>query len=661
MVGVVSAITVLALACLFRAATALTNWPSLLDNLDDAIRSERDILDSIPVDQLSGLGVSLNRIVFDSIGYTSALLDIVNSVLNVKAAPLALDLYYNEYTSAWQLCPQPFPVNVAGNISLSRNVTGSNLTATCELTFAVSDLAVGIADYLQSLNVRLEGNLVPILLSLKRISRQLSNSTNSSVVNSFSSTQPQGNSSLSGLFSALSRFRFLPPDLANYNDLSNYPTSVMYDSVFPSQSQFLYSMFKRTFLMVVENEANYTLTQEDIQDIFQADNNLNALVNYAQNISSVLADCALSKLDYNSTEIRSFVASNPGRIIFDSNELPFSMDSVQSLAQCGWSPILNSSNYRISNSSSIRANYTGEALNQFLPYGLWSWMPGQPEIPLSDFQNPDDLDLDGEDAVSKREFEDEIFESESIDEPSVGDFGGFWAAQHYRLVELLGDLVGRDTSAFPANFPQKRKNTVQKRLDWISELLAISPLHTRDTNDSDTFGLASAYRCASTTAQGWSLSNCYDKHTLACQNDVDPFDWRFLKSRVSYFDSIDDSPCPDNYSFSAPLLGVEQLALAASMIHSEINETWIDINDITVPGCFVSGGPYAACPYRHAVTTSKIITRAAPSIIVAVLVLVLMLFERFFLMKPIHGNRNRHWKRVLSNYYKENDFEGVPS
>lgn len=657
MVGVVSAVTLLALACLFQVAAALTNWPSLLDNLDDAIRSERDILDSIPVDQLSGLGVSLNRLVFDSIGYTSALLDIVNSVLNVKSAPLALDLYYNEYTSAWQLCPEPFPINVAGNISLPRNISGSNLTAICELSFAVSDLAVGIANYLQALNVRFEGNLVPIMLSLKRISRQISNSTNSSLVNSFSTTQPQGNSSLSGLFSALNRFRFLPSDLAEYNELSNYPTSVMYNSVFPSQSQFLYSMFKRTFLMVMENEANYTLSQQDNQAIFQVDNNLNALVNHAQNISSVLADCALSKLAYNSTEIRSFVASTPGRIIFDSNELPFSTHSVHLLAQCGWSPILNCSNYRISNSTKIRANYTGEALDQFLAYGLWSWMPGQPEIPLSDF---DSDDLDGEDAVSKREFEDEENEPNDL-ESSVKWNGTFWTAQPYRLLELLSHLVGRDISVWQANFLQKRTNTVQKRLDWISEIPAISPLHTRETNDTDTFGLASAYRCASMTAIGWSLSNCYDKHSLACQNDADPFDWRFLKSKISYFDSIDDSPCPDNYSFSVPLLGVEQLALAASMIHSEINETWIDMNDITVPGCFVSGGPYAACPYRHAVTTSKIITRAAPSIIVAVLVLVLMLFERFFLMKPIHANRNRHWKRVLSSYYKENDFEGVPS
>ena len=43
---------------------------------------------------------------------------------------------------------------------------------------------------------------------------------------------------------------------------------------------------------------------------------------------------------------------------------------------------------------------------------------------------------------------------------------------------------------------------------------------------------------------------------------------------------------------------------------------WIDMNDITVPDCFVTGGPYATCPYQMTVTRLKLAGLIAPSFIV---------------------------------------------
>ena len=78
---------------------------------------------------------------------------------------------------------------------------------------------------------------------------------------------------------------------------------------------------------------------------------------------------------------------------------------------------------------------------------------------------------------------------------------------------------------------------------------------------------------------------------------------------------------------------------------------WIDLNDITVENCFVSGGPYAQCPYQETVTTDKFVRMIAPSFVVAMVVLVLIFIEKCFVKhqsKPI-GNDigKRQYKNIM--------------
>ena len=152
------------------------------------------------------------------------------------------------------------------------------------------------------------------------------------------------------------------------------------------------------------------------------------------------------------------------------------------------------------------------------------------------------------------------------------------------------------------------------------------------------------------TEEGWEVSNCYEKYLFACQNKLSRNEWKLNNStKRNYFD-IDDDDCPEGYFFSLPRLNIEMLSLMTTVKQENVNyPIWIDLNDITVENCFVSGGPYAQCPYQETVTTDKFVRMIAPSFVVAMVVLVLIFIEKVFRKTPIQTNRKRYWKRQYKN------------
>ena len=185
--------------------------------------------------------------------------------------------------------------------------------------------------------------------------------------------------------------------------------------------------------------------------------------------------------------------------------------------------------------------------------------------------------------------------------------------------------------------------------------------HYEENEDWYAEGSQTAYLCVSVTKNGWALQNCYDKIRGACQNTLDPFSWVLTEDIGSYVDWTTQSGCPEGFSVSIPLLSLEQFSLLSHLVsHNVLYPVWVDMNDITVPGCYVSGGPYALCPYQEAITTRTFVKSLAPSSLVALFLIILIFCERIFLKTPIHTNRKRHWKRKIADYYKENDYEGVP-
>lgn len=587
--------------------SAFENWPQLSQTQQDAWLTQRDVGVDIPLDQLSYMGASLNQLIFEPYGYNSAALSEVLNLLDVKTGGLMLDLYWNEVTQRWQLCPAPFPNNLTSNLTHTVDLTWKGKSYRCEPGLSPADLMTTINLYLRLTNTNLEANIVMVLLNLKSIfsdksatrTNYTSNSTSVlgvSIPSGYNSTDfaylQVGNNSLAQSVSRLGSYLFTPSDLSNsagsgvFGNYTDY-----YKSAYPTQYSFLFTLFKRTMVQVLKNEVQssqlgYNISAADNQTIFYPDVlDFEPTPVKASSVNLVDTCIALHESsDYNISVFSEIVGSSFFRTVVDDDETPFTNTLLRQWVECGYSPIINSSYSKYQNDLSEEANDTSQELSAvmsgFVPNQYWSWAENQPD--------------------------------------------------------------------------SSEENSTRLDHDW------------RRRNGSDAYQSLSdsqfAYNCVAMTLGGWAVKNCYDEYRVACQNQSNPFDWSLLLDITSYLSLKNDDWCPDNYTLAVPHLSVEHRALL-NFLHSNsiLAPVWIDLNDITISGCYVTGGPYAECPYKRIVTTRNLIKRIAPSVVVSVVIIILIFWERFFLLIPIHTNRKRYWKRKITLYNKEYEYEGVPS
>lgn len=605
----------LILLFLVPSSHALDNWPSLSSSQDDAWRAQRDVEGNIPLDQLGHFGASLNELIFEPLGYNTNALSQVSSLLDVKTSAILVDLYWNEFTQVWQLCPAPFPNNLTSNLSATVDVTWQGRTYQCQPGLSVSDLMSTIAQYLRYSNIKLNANIVLVLLNLKSIYYEeqvtttgynrttnttisLAASATDSVPSDYDSNDIDyltvGNYSLNVSVSGLGSYLFTPSDMNSFAESGlkgNY--TKYYSSQYPTLYDFLFNLYKRVMVMVHSDDVHvsslgYNLTSSDKTTIFFRNLTRFDPTYLRLSNSSLLENCsARLNSPYNSTVFVDTVEQTHFRYVVDSKSDPFTNSSLHQWSSCGYTPILNSSYSAYADSiyqgTNITSDQPGMIINNFVVLQYWSWAKNQPDISSDD---------------------------------------------RYRA--RLSDLV-------------------EESDDHDDENQIISKTQI-------------AYNCVTMNSEGWVVSNCYDKYKVACQNNSDPFDWTLLTDLTTYLDIESDGRCGENYTRSLPKLSIEQNALL-NLIKSEniLSPVWIDLNDVTITGCFVSGGPYAECPYKRVVTTLNLIKRIAPSVVVAFIILLLVFYEKFFLLVPVHTNRKRYWKRTITQYYKENEYEGVPS
>lgn len=575
------------------------------------MRAERDISLDIPIDQHTPFGISANRVIFDVQGYNTGALSTLQTALNVGINSIMLDMYWNEYTGRWQLCPAPIPEDATTNRSETVNVSWKGKQYKCQPGFSDMDVYVALRDYLRLSNIESRANVVQMILNLKLIHndtvvvpRNTTNSTVSDLEDSVSTGTtlqlPQymeiGNASLSSLLSVLGSFIFTPAELGMTSPLNN---TITYDDDFPTQKDFLYSLYKRTFATAITPEfvnttKSYNITALDANLIYFYD-----LFNFTlEETSEGVLDACLRRRngEYNTNFYTDRVLLSKFRTLIDHDGSAFTPEKAHKALQCGYMPILNATKYPINNRTNLTGEYPGRVINDYIPYACWSWAPFEPD---STFTNDTRAALEALDLQPRADGDD----NEDLNQLGADD-----------------DPEWQETA-----------------LSQVAE------------------------KCVVMKHTGWAVENCYNKYRLACKHTRNPFDWK-LSDEIALYFSTNTPECPKNYKFGIPHLSTEQLALQNFLNASQVpRPVWIDMNDITILGCFVDGGPYAECPYKRAVSTGNLIRLVAPSAVVAVVILILIFFERFFLLTPVHTNRRRHWKRTINQHYKKNDYEGVPS
>ncbi|CEP21010.1 MTC6 [Cyberlindnera jadinii] len=188
-----------------------------------------------------------------------------------------------------------------------------------------------------------------------------------------------------------------------------------------------------------------------------------------------------------------------------------------------------------------------------------------------------------------------------------------------------------------------------------------SPSVAKATDDSsDNSFSKDAYRCAVIGSDGlWRVANCYSDHRGACRGSNE-FDWRTTRNVGSYF-NMDDmcNNIEGDYTFSVPETSLQQKYLANYISSQNISATvWINMNSIAVEDCWITGGPYANCPYQRVQSKRNFARMIVPASVAAAFVIAMMLLMRFRKV-PIQKNRKR-WRHI-EREKTEGEYDGVPS
>ncbi|QLQ77874.1 hypothetical protein HG537_0A01210 [Torulaspora globosa] len=176
-----------------------------------------------------------------------------------------------------------------------------------------------------------------------------------------------------------------------------------------------------------------------------------------------------------------------------------------------------------------------------------------------------------------------------------------------------------------------------------------------------------AYNCAllkyysANSSAFWIVGNCYDRKQGLCRYAEQAFDWEVTEADDTYFafDQHSECHCSDKYQFALPRTPLE---LTSLMMHLERSgtqdkEIWIDLNSIAVSDCWVTGGPYATCPYEKVVSRRNFVAMLTP-VTVCCFVILLIVSYLNLLRVPIHSNRKK-WRKVV-NEFSKTELDGVP-
>ncbi|KAI5952548.1 MTC6 [Candida jiufengensis] len=551
------------------------------ETLEVALRSQRDISKPIPIDQLSVSGLSLSSI-FENNVYNTESLSNLTTLLNKGTQAIMIDLYWNEFTSIWQLCPAPFPQNSSSAINNTPSIIWNNQTYSCDLELTTDYVMEVITSYITSTNTDYQANFLHILVNLKSIHYEKSNQTIEleNIYKPTPETTSVGNSTLSETFALMSSYIFGPSTLNDYRskvqeEEENHEFVSFYnrsDIIMPSLTTVLLSEYKRLMVNVISDETidsrrSYTINELDKNMIFFNDT-------LPTNTMSILeADDYCKQVLVPTNGLRQFnnlSLSTHFRYVIDSKSVPFTLKNIRRYVRCGLSPIFNSTTYNVGNlSNTINSSDIEQVYQAYAPYYFWSWSPGQPEIMENTTRN------------------------------NSGD-------------------------------PDESRNV--------------------------------AYKCVYLQNDGWHVGDCYERFEFACQNKTSPNDWLIQKENKKTYFEIGKEDCPDGFNFSLPRSNIEMLSLLTAVdLQNGTYPIWIDLNDITIATCYVSGGPYAQCPYQRTVTSQRFARMIAPASVICIIVLILILLEKIFRKNHIQANRKRYWKKKLNDYYKLNDYEGVPS
>lgn len=312
------------------------SWPYLSKNRAVAIRTQRDVSTNVTVADNVVSGVSLSTVLFEPFGYNSSSLQGFSQLMDAGVQSFILDLYYNENSQSWLLCPKSTVLGEQSSPAFSE----------CQNSdFNLTSVVSSMNKFIDSTDNELSINVMFLLLRLHSFSiPPRTNVSDNSL-----------NSNITSLSDSISRIRRIvsPFSFAEYN--------------LPTLGTLLSKYTLRVFPIIVENNlpsnSSYNLLP-DASTLYLSSSvkNINT---YLQTTSFNILDLQLKyHRQINCTE--SLVEDSSIKFSYDTEESPFTLNSYWNSIKCGYSPIINHAFKNIID------------ISTFLDISTWSWAPFQP-------------------------------------------------------------------------------------------------------------------------------------------------------------------------------------------------------------------------------------------------------------------------------------------
>ncbi|KAF2034128.1 hypothetical protein EK21DRAFT_85576 [Setomelanomma holmii] len=155
----------------------------------------------------------------------------------------------------------------------------------------------------------------------------------------------------------------------------------------------------------------------------------------------------------------------------------------------------------------------------------------------------------------------------------------------------------------------------------------------------------------------WRVTDCSDRHRVACHLPGEPYNWEISNDVSDYNGAA--SACRSPYIFSVPHTALENAHLLAAMRNKRENNdepVFIDLNAINVPDCWVIG-TNGTCPYLSTADINR--TRIVVVPTVAAVIIFVLAALTFFVKCAANRRENKRGRRrrMVGGW----EYEGVPS
>lgn len=323
-------------------------WPNLSRTRATAIRTQRDVAANSTIMDNIGAGVNLKTVLFEPFGYTESSFDTLSDLMSVGVQTFLLDVYYNEFSESWLLCPEDKLRSAMRNSS-------SNECLTSE--FNINKFIEGTNSFIQVTDNNLNVNTMFLLFRLHSINVFSNNTDDRKYL--------QSNVTSLQTFAEIEQLT-LPIILA--------------DSSLPTLNNLLVRYNMRVFMIILENNMSSDTIEKtkNLQDSFfvssnidiNDDDNANFIEYYPLKIQMEPAPPSKKQTMEDMSERGAF------SFTYDSPDQPYDIETYWYSIRNGFTPILN---HTFANISSI---------STYLELSSWAFSPFQPTL-----TNTDELEI----------------------------------------------------------------------------------------------------------------------------------------------------------------------------------------------------------------------------------------------------------------------------